>query len=452
MFVHRTGSRNVKVSFSAGQLTHFGGVYLLHRFLQQLQIRTFLGRQLYTPERNNHFSITERLFALLYPMILGLDKIELTALLGTNGVFQYLTGLPRIPHPSTLRRFLTTNASILLPKLRAAHNLLRANFLTLQAPYSSYWLDFDSTARTLYGNQEGVLKGYNPHHPGKKSYHPLICTEAHFQDCLGGELRYGNVHTAEGVSTMLNTVLAILPSSVRTIRVRADAGFYDGDFIQQLCENRVEFAVVAHMTAPLKRRVPALRYAKINPVYSTAEFQYQPHGWKQKHRFVVLREQLTEKRDAQLTLFKAKAYAYHVIVTNLSLTPYGVFTFYEDRSAMERTVRTLKEDYPFATAPTGNFAANALYAELSLLAYNIVIWFRRLCLPGDWQSYTVATLRHRLLLIPGIFTRTGNRPVLKLPKNNPHQHTFLYAQECIKKLKSVVQSGQSFKCRSEKLS
>jgi len=434
----RTGAKNVRVSFSAGQLTHFGGIYLLHTFLQQLQLRTFLSRQLRMQERNNHFSITERLFALLYPMILGLDKIELVALLGTNGVFQYLTGLPRVPNPTTLRRFLITNADVLLPKLRSAHNLLRANFLVLPAPHSSYWLDFDSTARTLYGNQEGAAKGYNPHHAGKKSYHPLICTEAHFQDCLGGELRYGNAHTAEGVNDMLNTVLTTLPPLTRTIRTRADAGFYDGDFIQQLCDNRIEFAVVARMTAPLKHKVPALRYARVDSMYSAAEFQYQPHNWKQKHRFVALREQLTEKRDAQLTLFKTKAYAYHIIVTNLSLTPHGVFTFYEDRSAMERTVRTLKEDYPFGTAPTGNFAANALYAELSLLAYNIVIWFRRLCLPDDWQSYTVQTLRHRLLLIPGVFTRTDNRPVLKLPKNNPHQNTFLYAEERIKKMNSLV--------------
>ena len=237
---------------------------------------------------------------------------------------------------------------------------------------------------------------------------------------------------------MLKTALRALPSSARTIRVRADAGFYDGDFIQQLCDNLVEFAVVAHMTAPLKRKIPALRYARINSVYSAAEFRYQPHGWKQKHRFVVLREQLTGKRDAQLTLLKVRAYAYHVIVTNLPLTPSGAFAFYEDRSAMERTVRTLKEDYPFGTAPTGNFAANALYAELSLFAYNIVIWFRRLCLPEDWQSYTIATLRHRLLLIPGVFTRTGNRPVLKLPKNNPYQETFSYAQNRIKKLRSLA--------------
>lgn len=431
----RSGAKNVHVSFSAGKLTHFGGVYLLHDFLQQLQFRTFLSRQLRTAERNNHFSITERLFALLYPMILGLDKIELTALLGTNGVFQYLTGLPRFPNPTTLRRFLVAAAPALLPKLRAAHNHLRARILP---SHSSYWLDFDSTARTLWGNQEGAARGYNPHHRGKKSYHPLICTEAHFQDCLGGELRYGNAHTADGVDAMLRTVLTLLPPETRTIRVRADAGFYDGDFIQQLRDNWIDFAVVAMMTAPLKRKVPALRYARIDSVYAGAEFRYQPANWKQPYRFVVLREQLAEKRDAQLTLFKMKAYAYHVVVTNLSLTPRGVFAFYEDRSAMERTIRTLRDDYPFGTAPTGNFAANALYAELSLLAYNIVIWFRRLCLPEDWQSFTVATLRHRLLLIPGVFTKTDNRPVLKLPKNNPHQDSFLYAQDRIKKLRSLV--------------
>jgi len=185
MYMPRTGAKNVKVSFNAGQLTHFGGVYLLHRFLQQLQFRTFLSRKLQITERNNYFTTTERLFALIYPMILGLNSVELTVLLGNNGVFQYLTGLPRVPRPNTLRRFLIDKAGVLSPRLRSAHNLLRAHFL---ANHSSYWLDFDSTVKTLYGHQEGVVKGYNPEHKGKKSYHPLLCTEAHFQDCLGGEL------------------------------------------------------------------------------------------------------------------------------------------------------------------------------------------------------------------------------------------------------------------------
>lgn len=437
MYMPRIGSKNVQVAFSAGQLTHFGGVYLLHQFLQRLQLRTFLSRRLQIIERNNHFSITERLFAVLYPMILGLESIELSALLGTNGVFQYLTGLPHFPNPTTLRRFLIAKAPLLLPRLRSAHNTLRAHFLTLPFSRTSYWLDFDSTVRTIWGNQEGAFRGYNPHNKGKKSYHPLLCIEAHRRECLGGELRYGNVHTAEGVRAMLTKVLAVLPKGVRSLRSRADAGFYDGGFVAQLSENLVEFAIVARMTAPLKQKVPGLRYTKIDEILATAEFRYQPHDWDTRYRFVVLRERLTERRDAQLTLFKMQAYAYHVIVTNSALTPYGVFTFYQDRSGMEPIIGAMRDGYLLGTAPTKHFAANALYTELSMLAYNLITWFKILCLPEEWQAYTIDTLRHKLLLIPGVFTRTGHRPMLKLPKNTLYQKEFFFAQQRIKKLKPL---------------
>lgn len=432
----RIGAKNVKVAFTAGQLTHFGGVYLLHRFLQQLQFRTFLSHRLRLNERNNYFTITERLLALIYPMILGLNSIELTVLLGTNGVFQYLTGLPRVPRPNTLRRFLVAKADILLPRLQTTHNLLRSHFLK---SHSSYWLDFDSTVKTLYGHQEGAVKGYNPKHKGKKSYHPLICSEAHFQDCLGGELRYGNAHTAAGVMTMLDSVLSIIPKTARDIRIRADAGFYDGDFVAKLSQNNCDFAIVAKMTKPLQHKVPSRRYTEVSKLQSTAEFSYQPQGWKKPYRFVIFREKLTEKRKEQLQLFTLDKYSYRILVTNLSLTPVGVFNFYDGRAGLERVIRTLKEDYPFAKAPTNNFLANALYTELSLLAYNIIIWFKRLCLPDSWHSYTVGTLRHRLLLIPGVFTRSRNRPMLKLPKNNPYKEVIEYALKKINQLPSIVE-------------
>jgi len=434
----RTGSKNVKTGFTAGHLTHFGGVYLLHHFLQKTQIRSYLYHQLRIPERNNRFSLTERLFALIYPMILGLDRIELSALLGTNGVFQYLTGLPAFPNPTTLRRFMITKSKLLLPRLRSAHDGLRFRFLVIPKEHSSYWLDFDSTAKTLYGNQEGAVKGYNPGHKGKKSYHPLVCTEAHFRDSLGGELRYGSAHTADGVIEMLDSALSVLPRTTRTVRVRADAGFYDKDFIAKLSEKKIGFAVVAKMTGPLQRKVPGLRYKGINKFESAAEFQYHPHGWDKPCRFVALREELTEKRKEQLSLFMLTKYSYHVVVTNLKLTPYGVFVFYEDRAAMERIIRTLKEDYPYGAAPTNDFTANAMYAELSLLAYNIIIWFKRLCLPPEWESYTLGTLRNKLLLIPGVFTRTNNRPMLKFPRNSLQKDVFEYALEKIRRLSPLV--------------
>ena len=45
-----------------------------------------------------------------------------------------------------------------------------------------------------------------------------------------------------------------LPTSVNrkklVLRVRADAGFYDKDFVQFLDENKVGYVIVAKMTTP----------------------------------------------------------------------------------------------------------------------------------------------------------------------------------------------------------
>ena len=52
-----------------------GGVYLVHRFLSQLGFKDAVARHVFVPQRNNHYSVGEMLLALLYPMILGLERI-----------------------------------------------------------------------------------------------------------------------------------------------------------------------------------------------------------------------------------------------------------------------------------------------------------------------------------------------------------------------------------------
>jgi len=42
---------------------------------------------------------------LLYPLVLGLGRIETTEPLRSNSVFHYLAGLPGYPDATTLRRF-----------------------------------------------------------------------------------------------------------------------------------------------------------------------------------------------------------------------------------------------------------------------------------------------------------------------------------------------------------
>lgn len=128
--MHR-GASNIRAKFTAASLTHFGGVYLVHQFLQQIQLRTFMHANVSYTQRNNRYSLSEVIMALIYPMILGLEKIEVSALLKTNGVFQYITGLPMFPNPTTLRRFLLRSASVILPQIQTVHDTLRKHFICL---------------------------------------------------------------------------------------------------------------------------------------------------------------------------------------------------------------------------------------------------------------------------------------------------------------------------------
>ena len=142
---------HVVISFSGDTLTHFGGIYLLQSFFKQLKLRRQLHRYLQFPQRNNRFTVAEEMLALIYPISLGLGRIETTHLLKQNGVFQYLTGLPSYPNPTTLRRFLLRMAPLALPKLRKFHEGLLLTMILKPRPPTKVIFDLDSTVLILYG-------------------------------------------------------------------------------------------------------------------------------------------------------------------------------------------------------------------------------------------------------------------------------------------------------------
>jgi hypothetical protein len=217
------GTTELAVSFGATRLTHYGGVYLLHRFLTRIGFKQAVATQVRIAQRNHRYTVGEMLLSLLYPMILGLERIETTQLLRQNGVFQYLTGLPSYPEATTLRRFLLRAAPTALPKLRALHDrFLRRMTGRPPRPPTRLIFDLDSTVLVVYGHQEQARIGYNPIKRGRPSYHPLLCFEGQTKDFWHGELRPGDAHTASGTLDLLAACFAKIPAGVRLTIVRAD--------------------------------------------------------------------------------------------------------------------------------------------------------------------------------------------------------------------------------------
>ncbi|TAJ97325.1 IS1380 family transposase [bacterium] len=429
------GPRKLTIAFGNETLTHYGGTYLLHRFLTQIGFKNAVAMHVRLIQRNNRYTVGEILLALLYPMILGLERIETTYLLQPNGVFRYLSGLPTYPNPSTLRRFLLRLAPQALPRLRRLHDRFLAQMTVKPHLPSRLIFDLDSTVLVLYGKQEEARVGYNPIKHGRPSYHPLLCFEGQTKDFWHGELRPGDVHTSSGVLELLKACFAKIPAGVRYVIIRADKGFYDHKTIEWLEERKAHFVIVAKLTRPIKRKLAHLPYAHVSLGVEAAEFRYQPTRWPHPYRFVVIRRPQPEEPNEQLTLFKLGKYHYQVLVTNLHLQPLNLWRFYNGRAGVERIIRELKGDYPLGKIPTRHFFANEAYFHLLLLAYNLVNWFKRLCLPEEFQTATLQTLRNRILLMPAQLLRTDNRPRLAMPPSGPREAAWKYALHKIEKLK-----------------
>jgi hypothetical protein len=429
------GPKNLTISFTGKNLTHFGGVYLISLFLRRLHLKIILSKSLTIFQRNNHYSITESILALLYPSMLGIGRIETTHLLKHNGVFQYLVGIPAYPNPTTLRRFLQRISPEGLAKLRSVQSQLLRLMLDKPRTAKKIILDMDSTVLVLYGKQELATIGYNPIKRGRPSYHPLLCFDGITKDCIHAELRSGNAYTSSGTTSLLEASFAKIPPLVKRVFIRADKGFFDHEIIEKIEAHPGSlFTIAAKLTSPIKRRLSSLRYHTPSYGIQTAEFLYQPIGWKKRYRFIVIRRPISEEPTDQITLFSVGKFSYQVMVTNMELKPVNIWRFYNGRAGVELIIKELKNDYPIAKIPTKHFASNESYFHILLFSYNLVNWFKRLCLPQEFQTMTLGSLRARLLLIPGELVHSGNRPILKLPVHFRDKDAVAYALKKISKL------------------
>jgi hypothetical protein len=417
------GLRSIRITVGERGLTHFGGIVLIQRFCKKLRLKWHLQHHVKIPQRSSHYHPVELILAIIYALIAGIYRLKKTRILQGNGSFQQVIGLKSFPYASSLRRFLKRADHRTIQSIIKVHDYLRQKMFRFCVPKTSLLFDLDSSAITVYGKFiEEAKVGYNPGKKGKRSYHPLFCFETNSRDSWHSILRPGNTGSSTGVVEFFNVCLNKLPPYIYRIRVRADAGFYNLKLIRLLEEKNIGYVIVARITKPIKWQLEGLRYYRFRRDWAAAEFHYTPHKWKNLRRFIVIRRPLPEKDSDQLTLFTLKRYSYQVFVTNLPLKPANVWYFYRGRALIEKYIRELKENFALAKIPTNNFMANQFYFHLLLLAYNIVNWFKRICLPLRFRNATLETVRSEFLVIPARLVKTGNRNTLKLPAEYIPEH------------------------------
>ncbi len=433
------GTRKIAFSFDESHLTHFGGMWLIQRFCQRLQLRWRLQKYISVPNYTGSYPACDLILALLFAIIMGLRRINKTEILQYNGAFLDMLGLAQFPDQTTLRRFLKRLCPQDVCQLIGLHDSLRRWLFDLPEARHSFIFDVDSVVLTVYGHAEGAAVGYNPKKRGRRSYHPLFCFESHWHEFWHGTLRPGNAATTTGAIDFLQLCLAKVPGTVarKRVRFRMDSGFFGKPVVEFLDQSGCGYAIVAKEYPTLKVRARRTRFTALDNGWQYGEFHYRPGKWKRRHRFIVIRRPIPEDMEEakRLTLFKDRHYVYHIFVTNLDLSAWRVYLFYNGRATIEKNNREFLYDYPLGQIPTRNWTANVAFFELLLFAANLIHWFRRLCLPPAYHTATLDRIRTDFLLLPAKLVRASKKNIVRLPHDYHHQREFLEAERAIERLR-----------------
>lgn len=435
----RKGLQSLDFSFEADSLTHFGGLFLIQRFCNMLCLRRRLERALRGAPRWVDYHPADLVLVFLYVLIAGLPRVNKTEILQYNGLFRSLIGLNQFPDRTALRRFLHRLSPRAIRQIARLHDQIREQLFCLPDRRTSLVFHLDSVVLTLYGKQQGARLGYNPKKRGRPSYHPILCFEAHGQEFWHGSLRPGDAAANTGARALVTRCLEKVPRQVARSRIRllADSGFFSGKLVGDLDQAGCGYIVVcpkAKLYLPLAHRAG---FQEMTFGWAVAQFPFKPRRWQEEHRFVMVRRPLPEDPEEaqQLSLLKVGRYAYSAFVTNLDLQPWRVWKTYQARANVERSVRELLHYFSLNKIPTQEWLANVAFLQLLLLAYNLVHWFKRLCLPEQYVAATVETIRNEFLVLPAKLTKHGSRNVLQLPKDFQYRKIFLEAARRIERLR-----------------
>jgi hypothetical protein len=435
----KKGLQSLDYSFEADSLTHYGGLFLIQRFCNKLDLRRRLQRILRAAPAWTDFDPVDLVLMILFLLIAGVQRFNKSDKLQYDGFFLSLLGLESLPDETSIRRFLKRLSPDAIRQIVRLHDQLRRDLFARPRSRSSLEFHLDSVVLTLYGKQQGARLGYNPKAKGRRSYHPILCFENHGQEFWHGSLRPGDAGANTGARFFVQRILAKVPSQVARSRIRflADAGFFSGKLVADLDQVGCGYTIVCRSYEAYHKMAEKAGFQDLKFGWGVAEFRHRPQKWQSEHRFVAVRRPLPvdPQEASQLTLFKDTQYSYSVLVTNLTTRPWKVWTSYVDRSNIEKSIRELLNDLALSKVPTQTWTANVAFFQMLLFAYNIMHWFKRLCLPEEQLRKTIATLRHEIIGLPAKLSFRSGKNVLILPRLYDHKSAFLTAAAKVEKFK-----------------
>jgi hypothetical protein len=319
----------------------------------------------------------------------------------------------------------------LLDAVRAARARARARVWELGGRPARVVIDVDATLIAAHSDKEGAVVNFK----GTFGFHPMLAFLDGSREALAGMLRPGNAsaHSAADQIAVLDAALEQLPRELVgdlecEIVLRADGAGGAVELCRAARDAKINYLVGFDLTKQVRSAIlslpedawrPARRQdgserdgAQVAEITERLEF----YEWPERSRVIVRRER--PHPGAQLTFTDLEGHRFQATLTDLAGDAVELERLHRARANAEDRVRAGKQT-GLENLPFREFALNAVWLELSLIAQDLSVWTQQLCLEGELATCEPKTLRYRLLHTAGRLAFHARRATLRLQDNWP---------------------------------
>ena len=408
-------TKNIKFSFTGTKITKYAGLTPIMKYLQKIDLGNKLNELFPTSMYGStKFTIVQILMSLVLGSLSGVNRISRLS---------NFTADPLVMHLLNLRK--NINVDAFSDRLK---RLGQAGAIKLQESlfkYITQWLitsdsgtltiDADSSVCTVYGNQQGAAKGFNPHKKGAKSYHPIIAFASEIKLVINSWFRDGSAYTSNGICEFMKQTLAVLPKHIDKIFFRADSGFFNGALFDLLEELGHSYLVKVKLKN-LKKLLNLQNWKVIDEYTTICEFDHQAKDWKKSRKLKAIRKvvEWTEV-DVLGKIQLVPNYQYACYCSNEDEDAIGLHEKYKERSTSENWIEQVKNQLLAGKTLTNSFHANDILWQLNVLAYNLSVMMRYKV--RKFWSEEHNTFREWFIELPAKIITSGRQISMKIYHN-----------------------------------
>lgn len=368
-------------------LSPFGGLLGMIKFLDLIDFAEIFNSAYIAPRRDpklGHYSMVVGILMLLF---IGFNRICHFVYIRLDAMICGFFKVERLPVVSTFWRYVDSLGLNQGKAFLTIMSILRERvWRQLGLYYGQINISIDTTVETLYGHQQGGRKGHNTKNRGKKGYRPVLAFIDQTREYIAGKLRVGETISGQETAELIHEIKGQLPGCVQDVLLRADGEFCSWEAVAaaKACGFRY---IIAN-----KGCTPSFDPHTWHRPYQRRDVEYndcfyQPIGWQEPCRFVVMRIPKEQKdgKPVQQALLEEDRFTYRTFCTDKAGPAHKVVTEYDKRADVENLVGEAKRE-GLDAIPTGKFKSNYAFFQLVMLAYNIWRYMKLLAADSEAAS------------------------------------------------------------------